>query len=168
MDTSPLEQVVGRLRSDYGVKVFIEPGTALAQQAGFLVTEALDVFPNDGTDIVVLDTSTSHMPEVFEYQYTPAVSRPEADGGNPTRLVGRTCLAGDIFGDYYFQDPVRIGDRIAIMDAGAYSHSRAVPFNGIPIPSVYILREDGTFDLVSNYGYDDFASRNGAMPIAAY
>lgn len=168
MDTSPLEQVVSRLRSDYGVKVFIEPGTALAQQAGFLVTEALDVFTNDGTEIVVLDTSTSHMPEVFEYQYTPAVSRPEADEGNLARLVGRSCLAGDIFGDYHFQDPVRIGDRIAIMEAGAYSHSRAVPFNGIPIPGVYILREDGTFDLVSDYGYDDFASRNGAMPIAAY
>ncbi|MXY22254.1 MAG: hypothetical protein F4Y49_13090 [Dehalococcoidia bacterium] len=168
MDTSPLEQVVGRLRSDYCVKVFIEPGTALVQQAGFLVAEALDVFPNDGTDIVVLDTSTSHMPEVFEYQYTPAVIRPEADEGNPTRLAGRTCLAGDIFGDYDFQDPVRTGERIAIVDAGAYSHSRAVPFNGIPIPSVYILREDGTFDLVSNYGYDDFTSRNGAIPIAAY
>lgn len=167
-DTSPLEQVVYRLRSDYGVKVFIEPGTALVQQAGFLVTEALDVFSNDGTDIVVLDTSTSHMPEVFEYQYTPAVSRPEMDEGTPTRLAGRTCLAGDIFGDYDFQDPVRIGERIAIMDAGSYSHSRAVPFNGIPIPSVHILREDGTFDQVSSYGYDEFASRNGAMPIAAY
>lgn len=164
----PMCQVVGRLRSDLGVKVFIEPGTALVQQAGFLVTEALDVFSNDGTDIVVLDTSISHMPEVFEYQYTPAVSRPEADEGNPTRLAGRTCLAGDIFGDYDFQNPVRIGERMAIMDAGAYSHSRAVPFNGIPIPSVYIFREDGTFDLVSNYGCDDFASRNGAIPIAAY
>ncbi len=167
-DTSPLEQVVGRLRSDYGAKVFIEPGTALAQQAGFLVAEALDVFSNDGTDIVVLDISTSHMPEVFEYQYTPAVSRPDVDEGNPTRLAGRTCLAGDIFGDYHFQDPVRIGERITVMDAGAYSHSRAVPFNGIPIPSVYIFREDGTFDLISNYGYDDFACRNGATPIAAY
>ena len=167
-DPEPLEQVVGRLRSDYRVKVFIEPGAALAQQAGSLVTEALDVFSNDGTDIVVLDTSTSHMPEVFEYQYTPAVSRPEAEEGNLTRLVGRTCLAGDIFGEYEFDEPVRIGERIAIMDAGAYSHSRAVPFNGIPIPSVYILREDGTFDLVSSYGYDDFASRNGAMTIAAY
>ena len=166
--TSPLEQVVDRLRSDYGVRVFIEPGTALAQQAGFLVTEALDVFTNDGTNIVILDTSTSHMPEVFEYQYTPAVSLPEADEGNPTRLAGRTCLAGDIFGDYDFQAPVRIGERIAIMDAGSYSHSRAVPFNGIPIPSVYMLREDGTFDPVSSYGYDDFAIRNGAMTIAAY
>lgn len=167
-DASPLEQVVVRLRSDFGVKVFIEPGTALAQQAGFLVTEALDLFSNDGTDIVVLDTSTSHMPEVFEYQYTPAVSRPEADEGNPTRLAGRTCLAGDIFGEYEFDEPVRIGERIAIMDAGAYSHSRAVPFNGIPIPSVYMFREDGTFDPVSNYRYDDFASRNGALTIAAY
>ena len=54
------------------------------------------------------------------------------------------------------------------MDSGSYSHSRAVPFNGIPIPSVYILREDGNFDLVSSYGYDDFAIRNGVIPIAAY
>ena len=167
-DTSPLEQVVGRLRSDYGAKVFIEPGTALVQQAGFLVSEALDVFSNDDADIVVMDTSTSHIPEVFEYQYTPEVGRPEIDGGQLTNLVGRSCLAGDIFGEYEFSNPVRAGERIAIMNAGAYSHSRAVPFNGIPIPDVYILREDGSFDMAAGYGYDDFAGRNGVTTIAAY
>ncbi len=167
-DADPLRRVVGGLRSDFGVRVFIEPGTALVQQAGFLVTEALDVFRNDGTDIAVLDATTSHLPEVFEYRFTPEVSRPETEGGHPTNLVGRSCLAGDIFGCYEFASPVQVGDRIAIKNAGSYSHSRAVPFNGIPIPSVYTLREDGSFDVAASYGYEDFAARNGATPIAAY
>ena len=91
-DTSPLEQIVSGLRSDFGVKVFVEPGTALVQQAGFLVAEALDVFSNDGTDIVVLDTSTSHMPEVFEYQYTPAV-RPPGGGRRQSDETRRSHLS---------------------------------------------------------------------------
>ena len=167
-DSAPLEQAARWLRSEFGVAIFIEPGTALVQQAGFLVSEALDVFPNDGVDIAILDTSTSHLPEVFEYQYTPEVSRPTLNDGHPAILAGRSCLAGDILGEYDFAAPVRVGDRIAIMNAGSYSHSRAVPFNGIPIPSVYILREDGTFDPVAEYDYDHFAHRNGATPIAAY
>ena len=134
-DAEPLVQVVGGLRSDFWVKVFIEPGTALAQQAGFLVSEALDVFPNDGTDIVVLDTSTSHLPEVFEYQYTPEVSRPESEGGQPTNLVGRSCLAGDVFGEYEFSNRVGVGERIAILNAGSYSHSRAVPSTEYRFPT---------------------------------
>ena len=167
-DSSPLEQVSRRLRAEFGTKLFIEPGTALVQQAGFLVSEALDVFSTRASDIAVMDTSTSHIPEVFEYQYTPEVTRPAKDDGTPTMLVGRSCLAGDILGEYRFADPVRIGDRVALKNAGSYSHSRAVPFNGIPIPSVYMLRKDGAFDLATTYGYDDFAARNGAIPIAAY
>ena len=167
-DPAPLEQTVCRLRSEFGVTAFIEPGTALVQQAGFLVSEALDVFPNDGVDIVVLDTSTSHLPEVFEYQYALSVTGTLDDGIHPANLVGRSCLAGDIFGEYRFADPVGAGKRVAIMNAGSYGHSRATPFNGIPIPSVYILREDGNFELVASYHYDEFAARNGALPIAAY
>lgn len=167
-DTAPLERVARTLRAEFGARLFIEPGTALVQQAGFLVSEVLDVFPINDKQIAALDTSTSHIPEVFEYQYTPEVSRPERDGGTPTTLVGRSCLAGDIIGEYSFADPVRIGDRIALKNSGSYSHSRAVPFNGIPIPSVYILREDGAFDPATTYDYDAFAARNGAMPIAAY
>ena len=167
-DTAPLEQVARMLRAELGAKLFVEPGTALVQQAGFLVTEALDVFSINDRHIAVLDTSTSHIPEVFEYQYTPEVSRPMRDCGIPTTLVGRSCLAGDIIGEYKLADPVRVGDRITLKNTGSYSHSRAVPFNGIPIPSVYILRGDGAFDLAATYDYDDFAARNGAIPIAAY
>lgn len=167
-DAAPLERVARTLRSEFGAKLFIEPGTALVQQAGFLVSEVLDVFPINDRRIAVLDTSTSHVPEIFEYQYTPEVNRPVRTDGSPTTLVGRSCLAGDILGDYSFADPIRIGDRIALKNAGSYSHSRATPFNGIPIPSVYILREDGAFDLAATYDYDAFAARNGAIPIAAY
>ncbi len=166
-DPAPLERAARNLRSEFGVTVFVEPGTALVQQAGFLVSEALDVFPNDGVDIVVLDTSTSHLPEVFEYQYTPSVAGAMDAGDHRTSLVGRSCLAGDIFGEYGFADPVRAGQRVALLNAGSYSHSRATPFNGIPIPGVYILRKDGTFDPVASYDYNHFASRNGAMPIAS-
>ena len=167
-DATPLEQVARTLRAEFGAKLFIEPGTALVQQAGYLVSEVLDVFSINDRHIAVLDTSTSHIPEVFEYQYTPEVNWTVRDGGAPTTLVGRSCLAGDILGEYRFTDPVRIGDRVALKNAGSYSHSRAVPFNGIPIPSVYMLREDGAFDPAATYDYDDFAARNGATPIAAY
>ena len=167
-DAEPFEQVARTLRSEFGAKLFIEPGAALVQQAGYLVSEVLDVFSINDRSVAVLDASTSHIPEVFEYQYTPEVSRPERDGGIPTTLVGRSCLAGDIFGDYSFADPIRVGDRIALKNAGSYSHSRAAPFNGIPIPSVYILREDGALDPAATYDYGAFAARNGATPIAAY
>ncbi len=166
-DPAPLIQAADRLRSEFGVRVFIEPGTALTQQAGFLVSETLDAFPNDGADIVVLDTSTSHMPEVFEYQYAPPVTAETEEGRHPVHLVGRSCLAGDTFGEYGFSATPRIGERVAIMNAGSYSHSRAVPFNGIPVPSVYMLREDGSFDLAAGYDYDQFSARNGVTPIAA-
>ena len=167
-DTEPLERSARWLRSEFGVEAFIEPGTGLVQQAGFLVSETLDVFRYGSADIAILDTTTSHLPEVFEYEYIQETSRPTSDAGNRTNLVGRSCLAGDIFGEYRFAEPVRAGDRIAFKNAGAYSHSRAAPFNGIATPSVYILRADGAFDLVATYGYDDFAARNGAIPIAAH
>ena len=167
-NTEPLERSAQWLRSEFGVAAFIEPGTALVQQAGFLVSETLDVFRHGDTDIAVLDTTTSHLPEVFEYNYVPETNRPTRDAGNQTNLAGRSCLAGDIFGKYKFAEPVRAGDRIAFLNAGSYSHSRAAPFNGIATPSVYILRADGTFDLVARYDYGDFAARNGAAQIAAH
>ena len=160
IDADPLAQAVRKLREEFGVTVFIEPGTALVQQAGMLVSEALDVFESGGKRVAVLDASTSHMPEVFEYGFAPSVSGSFEGGESAMILAGRSCLAGDVFGEYEFRDPLRIGDRVAIMDAGSYSHSRAAPFNGIPIPSSYLLREDGGFDRMTAYGYRDFAQRN--------
>ena len=169
-DAEPLARTVARLKSERGVDVFIEPGTALVQSAGFLVAETLDVFDSGGLDIAVLDASTSHLPEVFEYGFAPRIVRQDGDddvraaqtAAHPTILAGKTCLAGDTFGRYNTPRPVRAGERMAIMDAGSYAHSRAAPFNGVPIPSVFILRENGAFEMVSEYGFADFARRNGA------
>ena len=169
-DAELLASAVSRLKSERGVDVFIEPGTALVQSAGFLVAETLDVFDSGGVDVAVLDASTSHLPEVFEYGFAPRIVRQDEDAdvraaqtaARPTILAGKTCLAGDMFGRYNLPRPVRAGERMAIMDAGSYAHSRAAPFNGVPVPSAIILRENGEFETVSEYGFADFARRNGA------
>ena len=167
IDAEPLTQTVKKLTSEFGVTVFIEPGTSLVQQAGVLVSEVLDTFVNGDKLIAVIDTSTSHMPEVFEYEFTPSVSTPVKDGHSATILAGKSCLAGDVFGEYSFKDSLRVGDRVAIMDAGSYSQSRAAPFNGIPIPSSYMLREGGIFEQIASFGYGDFAVRNGMTAVAS-
>ena len=167
VDVRPLERATRLLVEQFGVTVFIEPGTALVQQAGMLITEILDVFESNGKSVAVMDTTTSHMPEVFEYEFAPSVSGPVEGDKVATILAGRSCLAGDVFGEYSFRDPLQIGERVAIMDAGAYSQSRAAPFNGIPTPSSYILSEEGSFELAASYEYRDFASRNGMAAVAS-
>ena len=173
-DAEPLKSAVSRLKSERGVDVFIEPGTALTQSAGFLVAEALDVFDSGGLDVAVMDASTSHMPEVFEYGFAPRIVRRDDDADRaapPTAqdaardviLAGKTCLAGDMFGRYRMRRSIRAGERVAMMDAGSYAQSRAAPFNGVAIPSVFMLREDGGFERVAEYGFGDFARRNGAL-----
>ena len=165
-DAAPLERAVAWLRSEFGVNVFVEPGTGLVQSAGFLVSEVLDVWDGGGRDVAVLDTSTSHIPEVFEYEYAPEVTGAVETGGYPALLAGRTCLAGDLLGEHEFGERLRAGDRLALLNAGAYSHSRAAPFNGIPTPFVYMLGEDGRFRLAAGCEYRDFAARNGAAAVA--
>ncbi len=165
-DPEPLRQVVGWLGSELGLNVFIEPGTALVQEAGFLVTEILDVFRNGGVEVAIVDATTSHLPEVFEYGYRPRVVGPLSGGERTTILAGRSCLSGDVIGEYDFRESARAGDRVAVMDSGAYSHSRATPFNGIAVPDAYMLRESGTFELISRFEYQDFAARNGAISVA--
>ena len=165
-DPEPLRQVASWLGSELGLSVFIEPGTALVQEAGFLVAEVLDVFRNGGVEVAILDATTSHLPEVFEYGYRPRVAGPRSGGDRTTILAGRSCLAGDVIGEYDFRESARAGDRVAVMDSGAYSHSRATPFNGIPVPDAYMLHEDGTFELISRFDFHDFAARNGAISVA--
>lgn len=173
-DPEPLAGVASRIKSEFGAATFVEPGTSLVQNAGMLVTETLDVFESDGKDVAVLDASTSHAPEVFEYGFTPRIY-PEGwedsetgdhRDGYVTVLAGRSCLAGDVFGEYYLSGRLRPGDRVAILDSGSYSHARAAAFNGIPIPSAYLMRADGIFELMSEYDYGEFAARNGVKSLA--
>ena len=163
-DFHALTEVIARLQSRYRAELLFEPGAAISRSAGFLVTEVVDVFTSDETHIAVLDTSVNHMPEVFEYQWCPEVPSASGTGNYRYRLAGATCLAGDLFGDYAFEQPLEIGSRIVIGEAGAYSLVKASMFNGINLPNLYRLTTAGLLVLDRTYTYTDFLSRCGASP----
>ena len=155
-----LAEAVGLLRERFpGSQVFVEPGASLTRDAGYLVTTVLDQFDSQGKSVVVLDTSINHMPEVFEYCYEPSVDGHSESGRFTYQLSGTTCLAGDIFGEYSFDEPLKIGSRLVFTEMGAYTTVKAHMFNGVNLPSVYARRPDGTLQLRRTYDYKDFASR---------
>jgi carboxynorspermidine decarboxylase len=162
-----LVEAVGLLRSRYGLEVFLEPGAGLVRGAGYLVASVIDLFKSDGRTIAVLDTTVNHMPEVFEYQFEPDVLGDSEEGGHEYLLAGGTCLAGDLFGLYGFDEPLEIGSRVVFPDVGAYTTVKAHLFNGINLPSVYTLGADGRLELRRRYTYQDFVSRCGVDTNAA-
>jgi carboxynorspermidine decarboxylase len=157
-----LREVVELLRSRYDLQVFIEPGAAFVQSAGYIVSTVVDLFQNGGEDIAILDTTVNHMPEVFEYESPPDVVGHDDGAPHPYLLAGATCLAGDIFGQYRFQEPLTVGARIIFRNAGAYTLSKAHMFNGVNLPRIYELTEAGSLLLKKEYTYADFAGRWGA------
>lgn len=157
----PFYEAVGLLRSKYDVRVIIEPGAAMVRRAGYLVSTVLDLFESDGKQIAVLDSTVNHMPEVFEYQFSPDVLGAHEGGNHGCILVGCSCLAGDVFGEYSFTEPLEVGSRVVFENAGAYALSKAHMFNGINLPSVYVIRGDGQVTLASRSTEDEFFARNG-------
>ncbi len=160
-DLKRLEQLITAFSEKYGVQVYLEPGEAVALRAGYLVTQVLDIVHN-GMDIAILDTSAAcHMPDVLEMPYRP----PLCGSGQPGekvhtyRLSSRTCLAGDIIGDYSFDQPLSIGDRLCFEDMAIYSMVKNNTFNGMPLPDIGILHTDGRYELVKRFGYADFKER---------
>ena len=141
----PLREAASLIRDRRGAEVIIEPGAAFVRDSGYIVASVLDLFTSDGKEVAVLDTTVNHMPEVFEYQYRPDVLGHNDAGAHQYVLAGMSCLAGDIFGDYRFDAPLDIGSRIIFSNAGAYTIVKANTFNGIPLPTVYELRDDGSF-----------------------
>lgn len=155
---------VRQLRADFGFDVFIEPGKALVGQAGCLVTSVIDCFVSDGKSIAVLDTSVNHHPEVFEYQWHPPLREHRPNGRYSALLAGSTCLAGDIFGEYRFDQPLKVGDRLVFMDAGAYTLVKAHRFNGYNLPDIY-LSAKGEVSLLKRYTYHDYYDHwSGSVP----
>ncbi|HAL46979.1 MAG: hypothetical protein FI707_10125 [SAR202 cluster bacterium] len=165
-DFAPLNDASALLRSDREIEIFIEPGAAFVADAGFIVSTVLDVFDSGGVDVAVLDTSVNHMPEVFEYQYEPDVLDYAPDGSHRYILAGRSCLAGDVLGDYRFEEPLTPGSRVAILGMGAYTQPKAHTFNGINLPDAYAMLESGELTLLQSTSYGDFAARNGASQVA--
>lgn len=160
-DVEALAEMVKRLKETYGVEVYLEPGEAVVLQAGFLVSEVLEVVHN-GMDIAILDTSAAcHMPDVLEMPYRPPVK----DSGLPgekactVRLAGPTCLAGDVIGDYSFDTPLKPDDQVILEDMALYTMVKTNTFNGMPLPDIVWEGIDGKRKLVKRFGYEDFKNR---------
>ena len=160
-DLDPFHRTVELLRTKYGVTVFMEPGSAIARASGQLIASVVDVFESDGKRVAVLDTTVNHMPELFEYQCAPEVVGTRDDGRFPHLLVGGTCLAGDLFGEFTFDEPLEVGSRVVFANAGAYTLVKAHMFNGINLPTIYTRRPTGELALHTQFTYEDFARRNG-------
>ena len=160
-DVERLVKLVRRLHETYGVEVYLEPGEAVVLNAGFLVSQVLEVVHN-GMDIAILDASAAcHMPDVLEMPYRPPVrgSGQPGEKAHTYRLAGPTCLAGDVIGDYSFDEPLEEGSRIVLEDMALYTMVKTNTFNGMPLPDLCLRHEDGTLELVRRFGYEDFKGR---------
>lgn len=160
-DREKLISVVKHFREKYDVEVYLEPGEAVVLNAGFMVSTVLETM-NNGMDIAILDTSAAcHMPDVIEMPYRP----PLMNSGEPNekactyRLGGPTCLAGDVIGDYSFDEPLKEGDRVIFEDMALYTMVKTNTFNGMPLPSILYRKSDGEIITVKTFGYEDFVSR---------
>ncbi len=160
-DIPLLEKLIIDFQQKYHVQVYLEPGEAIALNAGYLVTEIMDIVHN-GMDILILDASAAcHMPDVLEMPYRP----PLFESGMPDekqytyRLSSCTCLAGDVVGDYSFDNPLHIGDRLCFEDMAIYSMVKNNTFNGMPLPDIGILHSDGSYEVIKHFDYSDFKER---------
>lgn len=155
-----LEKTVKRLSDDYGVQIYLEPGEAVAFHAGYLHTRVLEIVKN-GMDIALLDSSAEcHMPDVLEMPYRPPLEGGGAAGEKPYtyRLSSRTCLAGDVIGDYSFDHPLQEGEILTFHDMAIYTMVKNNTFNGMPLPAIAAKRGD-RYEMIKTFGYSDFKSR---------
>ncbi|HEL1981881.1 TPA: carboxynorspermidine decarboxylase [Streptococcus suis] len=160
-DLDLLISSIQHMQETYGLEVYIEPGEAIALNAGYLVTEVLDIVEN-GIETLVLDTSaTCHMPDVLEMPYRPPL-RHGFEAGEKAftyRLSSNTCLTGDIIGDYSFEKPVQIGDKLYFEDMAIYSFVKNNTFNGIGLPSLVLMDQTGDCRIIKSFGYEHFKGR---------
>ncbi len=160
-DLDGLHAALELLRANYEMEIYLEPGASISRRGGLFVASVVDLFQSSGRTVAVLDTTVNHMPEVLEFQFAPDVLGDLDRGGHPYLLAGATCLAGDVFGEYAFAEPLRVGSRVIIPDMGAYSLVKANMFNGVNLPAIYALDGDGALTLERTFTYDDFLARCG-------
>lgn len=156
-----LKKCITYMKQKYNLRIYLEPGEAIAYEAGYLVTTVLDTTYNDG-DIAILDTSAScHMPDVLEMPYRPPLQNSGEAGekAHTYRLGGPTCLAGDVIGNYSFDAPLKPGDRLVFEDMAIYSMVKNNTFNGMALPDLVIQDRDGNCRLQKRFGYEDFKGR---------
>ena len=160
-DVEKLINCINHIKNKYNVEVYLEPGEAVALNTGFLVTEVLDTIYNE-MDILLVDTSAAcHMPDVIEMPYRPFI----INSGIPNekaytyKLGGPTCLAGDVIGDYSFDNPINIGDKLIFTDMAHYSMVKNNTFNGINLPSIAVYTEKDGVKVIRSFKYEDFRNR---------
>jgi carboxynorspermidine decarboxylase len=162
-DVVRLIAAIKAFRAEFGVEVILEPGAGLVVDTGYLVATVLDLHHNE-KDIAILDASAStHMPDVLEVPYTPMIFGAGEAGEKAHTYVlgGKTCMTGDIIGEYSFDTPLKPGDRLIFADMMQYSFVKNTTFNGTPLPDLAILEADGTYRVIKRYGYEDFRRRLG-------
>lgn len=158
-DLAPLVDTIKWLQDEFSMTVYIEPGKAITGKAGYLIATVIDIIESKNKKIAILDTTINHLPEVFEYQYRPFVMDASDQAEHEYRLVGCSCLSGDIFGDYCFEKPLEMDDRIVFENIGAYMQVKANMFNGINLPATYLLKSNNEFELIKEHNYKSFRSR---------
>ena len=160
-DLAALEGLILSIREKYGLEVYLEPGEAIALNAGTLITTVLDIVPGE-TPVLILDASAAcHMPDVLEMPYRPPLHGAGLPGEKPytCRLAARTCLAGDVIGDYSFDAPPQVGDRLVFGDMAIYTMVKNNTFNGMPLPDIAWRDAEGGCRLIRRFGYEDFKTR---------
>jgi carboxynorspermidine decarboxylase len=162
-DIHKLIAAIQAFRRTFNVEVILEPGAGLVVDAGYLVATVLDLHRNE-KDIAILDASAStHMPDVLEVPYTPSIIGAGAPGEKPHTYIlgGKTCMTGDIIGEYSFDRSLKAGDRVVFTDMMQYSFVKNNTFNGVPLPDLTVLNEDNACTVLRSYGYDEFRRRLG-------
>ena len=174
-DIKRLEKCINHVKKTYNVDVYVEPGEAVALNAGYLVTTVLDKVENGITTLILDASAACHMPDVLEMPYVPPLRdavklddinadiwEKPADGRFRYRLSSYTCLAGDITGDYEFDSEVNAGDRLVFEDMAIYSMVKNNTFNGMPLPDIWIRHTDRTMQQLTLFNYTDFKERLGS------
>lgn len=174
-DRELLIETLQRLQQQYNLQVYLEPGEAIAINSGVLVAEVLDTVTNE-TDIAIIDASaTCHMPDTLEMPYraniftaakasplSPEIAEKKDQKTYSYRLGGQTCLAGDVMGDYSFNNPLNIGQRLVFDDMSHYTMVKTTTFNGMPLPSIAIWNSDtDKLEIIKQFDYNDFTARLG-------
>lgn len=160
-DIKRLERCIMKMREEYGLEVYLEPGEAVALNAGFLHTRVLEIQNRESGRIAILDTSAAcHMPDVLEMPYRPPLQGSGCPDEKPFsyRLAGPTCLAGDVIGDYSFDYELKEGEMLTFCDMAIYSMVKNNTFNGMPLPSIWI-KDGDRMSLWKEFGYKDFKNR---------
>ncbi len=160
-DIEALISAIIGFKGRYNVDIYLEPGEAIALNAGYLVTSVLDVVKN-GMDICILDVSAAcHMPDVIEMPYRPPLNGSGETGEKAYdyRLAGPTCLSGDVIGEYSFDTPLKRGDKLIFEDMAIYSMVKNNTFNGMALPDICLLKKNGVVKIVKSFGYENFKER---------